>query len=162
MQLLETLHNDKQIVTNYDTIRDRMGAHMNILLKGKDGSIAIMTLVEGADKEFAIKNFKDSHPDGFYVDYFEFNGKLPLSREFRDAWTHDGKDVTIDATKAKDINLRRVRNARNVLLEGLDKEQLRYMSDADKLKELEAKKQVLRDLPANLNGLEWPELLERV
>lgn len=133
---------------------------MRILLKGKDGSVAIMTLVDGADKEDAIKKFKDSHPEGFYIDHFEFEGELP-SREFRDAWVHNGKEIIINPAKAATVHLQRVRNARNIKLEELDKEQLRHIASPDKLRELEDKKQGLRDLPAKIKTLEWPEELER-
>lgn len=134
---------------------------MNILLKGKDGSIAVMTLAEGADKEDAVEKFKDSHPKGFYVDYFEFEGEIPLNREFRDAWTHSGNNIVVDTSKAKNIHLTRIRKSRNKELEKLDKEQLKCMLDSAKLKEMEDKKQLLRDLPANIKNLDWPELLER-
>ena len=132
---------------------------MKILLKGRDGSVAIMTLTEGADKEFAIKNFKDSHPD-MYIDHFEFDGQLPC-REFRDAWTHSGNIIKVDSVKAQEIHLGRIRSARDVELGKLDIEQLRHLSDVVKLTELEDKKQTLRDLPANVQGLDWPELLEK-
>lgn len=135
---------------------------MQVLLKGKDGSVAIMTLVEGADIEDAVSKFKDSHPQGFYIDYFKFEGKLPKTREFRDAWAHNGKQVVIDSAKASSIHLRRVRKIRDAALEQLDKQHLRYMSSPDKIKEIEDKKQELRDLPVNVKGLEWPDLLERL
>lgn len=134
---------------------------MQILIKGKDGSVAIMSLVEGADKDEAVKKFKDSHPEGNYGDYFEFEGKLPLNREFRDAWTLNGSKIVIDEVKAKDIHLGRVRHVRNLELDKLDKEQLRHISDATKLKEIEVRKQELRELPSKIKNLEWPDILER-
>ncbi len=134
---------------------------MNIILKGKDGSVAIMSLVDGADVEETVQKFKDSHPEGFYVDYFEYDGYFPLSREFRDAWTIKGTKVEIDNTKAMKIHLGRVRVARNRELEKLDKEQLRYLSDPWKPKEIEEKKQILRDLPATVVDLNWPDNLTR-
>ena len=134
---------------------------MKIVLKAKDGSVAIMTLVEGADKDEAIRKFKESHPDENYGQEFEFEGKLPLDREFRDAWVVSGNKITVDKMKATNIHLGRVRHVRNQELDKLDKEQLRHLSDAIKLKEIEDKKQVLRDLPKNVKGLEWPDLLER-
>lgn len=134
---------------------------MQYILKGKDGSVAIMTLVEGADIVDAFSKFKDSHPDGNYNEYAEFNGKLPLSREFRDAWTHNGKGVVIDQAKASSIHLGRVRHSRNKALDLLDKEHLRHLSNPDKVKEIEKKKQELRDLPANVKGLDWPDQLEK-
>lgn len=132
---------------------------MRIVIRGRDGSVAIMTLAEGADKEDALKKFKDQHP-GMYDDHFEVDA-VPLDREFRDAWTCNGKSIVVDKAKASTIHLDRVRNARNKALDALDKEQLRHLSDAEKLKELESKKQILRDLPANVKGLEWPNILDK-
>lgn len=132
---------------------------MKILIKGKDGSVAIMSLLEGVDVDDAVKKFKQSHPD-LYGDYFEFNSGLP-SREFRDAWIHKGKEIVIDSSKARNIHLGRVRKARNLELDKLDREHLRYLSNPEKIKEIEDKKQELRDLPAKINSLEWPNILEK-
>ncbi len=132
---------------------------MNIVLKGVDGSVAIMYLTPGADKEETVKKFKDSHDKGFYVDYFEFDGKLPLSREFRSAWALSGNKIVVDKAKASTIHMERIRHVRDEELIKLDGEQLRYLTDVAKVKELEEKKQVLRNLPVNVKGLEWPELL---
>ncbi len=133
---------------------------MNIILKGRDGSVSIMTLVEGADKEEAIRKFKEAHAEGMYTDAFEMEEiEMPPSREFRDAWTLQGGKIVIDNTKAKSIHLGRIRHARNLALEALDKEQLKCMSNNVKLKEIDEKKQILRDLPKNVKNLEWPEIL---
>lgn len=134
---------------------------MNILLKAADGSIALMSLAEGADKEEAVRKFKESHPDENFGDYFEFQGELPLSREFRDAWIHNGKDVVVDNAKALLIHMKRIRHARNAALDLLDKEQLKQLPFPDKLREIESRKQILRDLPSNVKGLDWPDILER-
>lgn len=138
---------------------------MNIIFKGKDNSIAIMILAPNADKEDAIKKFKDAHPD-FYDDYFEGEFEFPESRIFRDAWRLSRNKVVVDKRKAQKIHLERIRKARNEKLEELDKETLRYFSDEVKLKAIEKKKQKLRDIPQNLdlknldlNNPEWPKEL---
>lgn len=135
---------------------------MSIIFKGRDGSVAIMTVTPGAGQEEAARKFKDAHPD-FYTDYFELpeGSKLPSSREFRDAWTCKGEKIVVDASKAKDIHLGRIRHVRNIELDKLDKEQLRHLAEPDKLKELDEKKQVLRDLPEHIKGLEWPDVLPK-
>lgn len=134
---------------------------MNILFKGKDGSVAIMTLAPEADKEDAIKKFLGAH-EGMYVDHFEYNGAFPESREFRDAWKLSTKnEIVVDKNKASALQLGRIRHVRNLELEKLDKEQLRHLHDAEKLAEIEAKKQILRDLPAKIKDLEWPAELPR-
>jgi len=129
---------------------------MKIIFKGHDGSIAIMELAPGADKEDALRKFHEAHP-GQYGDHIEGNIKLPESREFRDAWTISEKgSIIINKEKAFDIHMARVRAVRNDKLKELDSEALRYLSDAEKLKDVEARKQLLRDLPQNVKGLNWP------
>ncbi len=131
-----------------------------IILKADDGSIAVMTIVEGADKDEAIKKFKDAHPDKNYT-VEQFKGKLP-DREFRDAWTISGNKIVIDKIKATEIHMARIRHARNLELDVLDKEQLRYISNPAKMNEIEDKKQLLRDLPVKIKGLDWPDQLEKI
>ena len=127
-----------------------------IILKSKDGKIAIMSLVDG-DVEDAVKKFQDSHPE--YTEYYINDTELPKSRQFRDAWTLKNNKVVIDEAKASSIHLSRIRHARNQELDRLDKEQIRHLANPDKLKELDEKKQVLRDLPDKINTLEWPKEL---
>ena len=135
---------------------------MNIVLKGVDGSIAIMTLAPGADKEEAMRKFHESHPNEYLKEHVEYEGKFPSDREFRDAWTIASNRIVVDKDKAQDIHLGRIRHARNKALDKLDREQLRYLGDAAKVLEVEARKQLLRDLPANVKGLDWPDDLERI
>jgi len=136
---------------------------MKIILKAKDGSIAVMSLVEGADKKEAIKKFKEMHVEDMYEEQFELKeDKLPKSREFRDAWTVNGSNIVVDSSKASLIHKKHIRHARNAALNDLDKEQLKYLSDVEKLKEIEDRKQILRDLPSKIKNLEWPDGLKRV
>jgi hypothetical protein len=135
-----------------------------IIHKAKDGSIAITTFPEGVsdeDKADALKKFHTMHA-GIYSESYEGDFVMPLNGDFRDAWTLKDNKIIVDAAKAAVIHEVRVRHARNAALKQLDVEQLRYLSDDAKLKELEDKKQILRELPANIVGLEWPELLEKI
>jgi len=133
---------------------------MSIYFKGKDGSVAIMTLAPEANKEEAISRFLGAH-GGFYIDYLEAEIDVPKDRSFRDAWTISHGNIVIDKAKASGIHLRRIREARDSKLEELDKQQLRYISyPDDKVKEIEEQKQILRDLPQNIKGLEWPDELK--
>lgn len=129
---------------------------MKILFKGKDGSVAIMTLAEGADKDDTIQKFKDSPSGENYVDHFEYKGGFPSDREFRDAWTFNKNKIIVDEHKAKQIHMSRIRYIRNKELDKLDKEQLKVLSDIHLIKEIESRKQILRDLPANWDSLKWP------
>ncbi len=72
-----------------------------IILKHIDGSIAIMQLAPGADKEEAVRKFKEAHPD-VYVEHHEGDYKLPDSREHRDAWTFSNNRVIINKSKMGD------------------------------------------------------------
>lgn len=132
---------------------------MKIVLKGKDNSVAIMELVDESKKDEAIRKLNEIHPDKNYVQVGE-GVKMPENREFRDAWeVSKTGSVVVNKTKAKHIHLDRVRQKRNEKLKELDVETLRYLNDGDKLQEVEAKKQVLRDLPKNVDGLNWPKEL---
>ncbi len=71
-----------------------------IILKHIDGSIAIMELAPGADKDDAIRKFKEAHP-GLYNEHHEGNFKVPDNREHRDAWTFSNNRINIDKDKIK-------------------------------------------------------------
>lgn len=131
-----------------------------IILKGKDGSVAVMTLAPGANEADALKKFHECHP-GLYLKKGVKNVELPEDRQFRDAWVHSGDKVVVDGSKAKAIHLDRIRLKRDRALEALDKEQLRHLKDDAKLLEIEEKKQELRELPQNIKGLDWPDILEK-
>jgi len=72
----------------------------------------------------------------------------PNDRTFRNAWTWTTPDpvIDIDFDKAKEITKDRLRTERKPLLEALDIETMRNITDTTKLVEIEAKKQVLRDV----------------
>jgi hypothetical protein len=118
-----------------------------IVFKGKDGSVAIMHLVDGADEDGAVKKFLACH-EGQYEDTYLTDLSIPEDYTYRDAWTLQEYKIVVDKKKAMQIHLDRLRIIRNKKLEELDRDQLRYLSDSVKLAEIEAKKQVLRDLPA--------------
>ena len=61
--------------------------------------------------------------------------------------------ITIDFTKAQDITKNRLRAERTPLLQALDVEQLRNLADPVVLADIEAKKQVLRDVTQQVDSL---------
>ena len=70
-------------------------------------------------------------------------------REFRDAWDYDFSNddpIKIDFEKAKEIWKNKLRAERKPLLEALDVEVIKNITDADKIAEIEAQKQPLRDI----------------
>ena len=61
--------------------------------------------------------------------------------------------ITINLDKAKVITKERLRAERTPLLEALDIETMRNLSNADKLATIEAQKQVLRDITTQVDTL---------
>ena len=57
----------------------------NIVFRGIDGSVAIMTLAPNADKADAIKKFQLAHPGQYEETVYE-NLDVPTDRSNRDNW----------------------------------------------------------------------------
>lgn len=114
-----------------------------------------MNVVDGADKTDAITKFMEQHPE--FIDYYEGDYILPADRKFRDAWELKDNKVVVNDNKAMNIHMERVREARNKKLADLDMEQLKHLTDNWKIQEIEQKKQLLRDLPASITTLDWPD-----
>jgi len=82
---------------------------------------------------------------------------LPGNREFRNAWTDEypGSQVDIDAIKAKNLQLSRLRQERNAKLSALDIEVMRAQDkdDQESLARIRGEKEVLRDATEPLKNL---------
>lgn len=76
---------------------------------------------------------------------------IPDDRTFRDAWHHDGKEISVHMEKAREIHKAKLRRARSPLLEKLDTEFLHALEKGNKakLKEIADEKQRLRDITAH-------------
>ena len=127
---------------------------MKTIIKCTDGSVAIMTLVEGADLDTAISKWQQVHPN-MYISHRETqDDAIPTDRTFRDAWADTTPEVCIDIdmAKARNIHLERIRIKRNAELAKLDVEAIKAqdMGNAETLAQIRARKQELRDLPATL------------
>ena len=74
-------------------------------------------------------------------------------RTFRNAWEADSGSIKVNMDKARGIHMDRIRQARDQRLEALDKETVQALGKKDdaKLAEIEAQKQVLRDIPQTLD-----------
>ena len=70
--------------------------------------------------------------------------------------------IKIDITKAKEITKNRLRAERAPLLQALDIEVMKNITDTSKLAELEAEKQRLRDITKIVNTLETIEALKEI
>ena len=80
---------------------------------------------------------------------------LPVSREFRNAWrdVKPGTQVDICCERARDIQLGRLRAAREPHWEKLDREFMLAIETGSDLSEVVSKKQVLRDITEPLKAL---------
>ena len=70
--------------------------------------------------------------------------------------------IIVDITKAQEITRERLRAEREPLLQALDIEVMKNITDATKLAEIEAEKQRLRDITNVVDGLETVEELKAV
>ena len=74
--------------------------------------------------------------------------EVPTDRTFRDAWRSDGKKMSIDMPRARELHRERLRAARAPLLAALDVEAIRAdeVGDAEAKSAIVARKQRLRDV----------------
>lgn len=66
-----------------------------IAIKMADGTVAIMNVLPGADKNECLRKFKELHV-GQYVKHEEVNtNELPIDRSQRDKWYLDENDKKV-------------------------------------------------------------------
>jgi hypothetical protein len=91
---------------------------------------------------------------------------IPADRSFREAWEEKNRKISVNINKARTIHMNRLREMRKPIFEKLDVEAVRAMEDKDeeKLEEIKAKKQVLRDIPQTLDLSEVisPDVLKTI
>lgn len=92
-------------------------------------------------------------------------------RTFRDAWTDNGRAISVQMEKARAIHMGRIRAARAAVLSVLDVEFSRALGQKNDavVAEVEAKRQTLRDIPQTFDLTKadspealkalWPEIL---
>lgn len=68
--------------------------------------------------------------------------------------------IQVNINKAKEITKDRLRAERKPKLEALDVEVLKNINNADKINEIESKKQQLRDAPAQVDSMTTVEQLK--
>lgn len=144
---------------------------MKVLIKNSDGTIGILSPAENCGLTIEQIIEKDVPKvlvgmDGFGNATYEQlsyeivdDSAIPADRTFRNAWKHD---LTVDITKAQEITKERLRKERQPLLEKLDVEVMKNIADPVKLDEIEAQKQVLRDITKVVDGLTAVEELKAV
>lgn len=73
---------------------------------------------------------------------------VPVDRTFRDAWTHDGANITVDMTKAVEIQKDRLRLLRAPMFADLDVAFIQALESGDAIAQADIanQKQALRDV----------------
>lgn len=152
---------------------------MLIKIERNDGEVSLINVhVTKATADYAIYYPKRKAPTDQELAQFEFDKSegvigvdavaknrhsawsiidpsvLPADRSFRAAWGHDLK---VNMPKARGIHMEAIRLARDIKLLELDIETLRGIN-------VQTEKQVLRDLPANvdLNSATTPDELKAI
>lgn len=112
-----------------------------------------MTIEEIAKKDCPVSDYTIVEDDA-----------IPSDRTFRNAWGFDkaSKKVSVNIPRAQEITKERLRADRKPKLEELDVEVMKNITDPVKLAEIEAKKQVLRDLPQQVDSLTTVEELKAI
>ncbi len=74
----------------------------------------------------------------------------PTDRTYRDAWVDDGKSISHDMPKAREIHVARLRKERAPLLDELDRlwSRANGQNNAKEAARIEVQRQALRDLPS--------------
>ena len=127
---------------------------MKTVIKCVDGSVAIMTLVDGADFLDSLQKWRNVNPEKYLSHRDMEDSAIPTDRTFRNAWADTTSEliIDIDLNKAREIHLNNIRIKRNAELVKLDVQaiQAEDIGDAENLAQIRARKQELRNLPAAL------------
>jgi len=133
---------------------------MKLAIKRSDGGVSIMTFTDkNPDIEANIKKWESSVASrGLTAVSYRIvtEQDIPESREFRDAWedSQEGEQIDISCTKAKDIQLTKLRTKRNSLLDLKDKEYVRALEQDLDTQPIKEEKQMLRDITEKLKNLD--------
>ena len=132
---------------------------MRIILKNTDGTVSVLCPVLECGLTVEQIAEKDSHGTPYEI---VEDSEIPADQDFRNAWIHNGRKIEIDFVKAKEITKNRLRIERKPLLETLDVEVMRNITDPVKLAEIEAQKQELRDITKVVDTLTTVDELKAV
>lgn len=85
---------------------------MPIVIKKTDGRVAVMRVLNGADPQRMVEQWKTNNP-GQYVRHSEVaEDVIPADRSRRDAWTlSDANTIEIDQTQKPDDKVKKARAA---------------------------------------------------
>ena len=113
-------------------------------------ALQFMTIEEIAKKDCPVADYQIVEDD-----------VIPTDRDFRGAWVFND-NIEIDITKAQEITKDRLRAERKPLLESLDVEVMKNITNPTKLAEIEKEKQRLRDITKVVDGLMTVDELKAV
>jgi len=126
-----------------------------------EGKVSVMQPTDSALKQKTLGEIiKRSLPEQVPYVITDKNA-LPSDREFRDAWKLEQDRIDIDLNRAKDIQLSRLRKARDVKISALDGKQSELTSKGEDLAPIFAEKKRLRDITEPLK-LANPSSLEEI
>ena len=113
-----------------------------IIYTATDGTISI--IIPTGDVNDAIKDV----PNGLSYKIVA-DSVIPADRSFRNAWKQNGESIETDMTKAKEIHKTKIREARKSKITELDIEFQKALETSASTTDIVAKKQALRDAPAD-------------
>ena len=113
-----------------------------IIYTDSDGTVSVIHPI--GDVNDAIKDV----PTGLSYEIVD-DSVISSDRTFRNAWKQNSKVIETDMTKAKEIHKTNIRNARTPKLAELDIEFQKALETSASTTDIVAKKQALRDAPAD-------------
>ena len=113
-----------------------------IIYTDSDGTVSVIHPI--GDVNDSIKDV----PTGLAYEIVD-DSVISSDRTFRNAWKQNNKVIETDMTKAKEIHKTNIRNARTPKLAELDIEFQKALETSASTTDIVAKKQALRDAPAD-------------
>ena len=113
-----------------------------IIYTDSDGTVSVIHPI--GDVNDSIKDV----PTGLSYEIVD-DSVISSDRTFRNAWKQNSKVIETDMTKAKEIHKTNIRNARTPKLAELDIEFQKALETSASTTDIVAKKQALRDAPAD-------------
>jgi hypothetical protein len=134
---------------------------VRIAVARPDGGVSVMQFMTLVKRNPEDKGFvREPTPENIQAEIAKANipstswriiqdTDIPQDRTFRNSWMDDGKTVTHDMTKARAIQMDRIRQARAPKLVALDAMWMKAVGQKDTVTAdaIEAQRQKLRDLP---------------
>lgn len=135
-----------------------------IVYQGDEGNIVLLLLCDASPLSVEEVQAKDV-PDGKTSYIVNVSDVQSLDQDFRDAWTYNpSSGFGIDMTKAKNLHRDNIRARREELMPDLDIEFQRALETSSDTSAIVAKKNALRDAPANtsIDAASTPEELKSI